>query len=125
MIALFAQVATPAGGISPGLFTPLLFGTIIYVLVLLGSVVLENHDDARATTLDDVAFVVLLLLGLYTAVLLITALAMEFPLIIDMLRVVAVVVVFFVAIVLVLFAFGLLFAVIGRMKTRKKRVTTG
>jgi len=124
VITLIAQVASPADGISTGLFLPLLLGTILYVLLLLASTVLANRDDPRGGVLGDVAFVVLLLIGLYTAVLLIAVLALEFALIIDMLKVVAIVVVFFVLIVLVLFAFSLLFGLIGRSVKRKKRVTT-
>lgn len=124
MTALIAQVQTPSDGISSGMFTPLVFGTIIYVVLLLAATVLENRDDARGETLGNVSFVVLLLLGVYTAVLLISALAQQFELIVDMLEIMAIVVAFFAVIILVLFGLSLLFGLIGRLVGRRKRVTT-
>lgn len=124
MTALIAQVANPAAGLSTGLYVPLLIGTILYVLLLVAATVLENRDDRRARTLGDLAFVVLLLLGIYTVVLLIAALASEFKLILDMLQIVAIVVVFFALIVVLLFGVTQLLGLLGRTMKRKKRITT-
>ncbi len=124
MTALIAQVASPANGLSTGLFAPLLFGTIVYVLLLIAATVLENREDARGRTIGDIAFVVLLLLGVYTLVLLIAALAGEFNLIVDMLEIVALVVVFFALIVVLLFGVTQLLGLLGRTMKRKKRITT-
>jgi hypothetical protein len=125
VITSIAQVASPADGLSTGLFMPLVLGTVVYVLVLIASTVLEGRGDARGRVLGDVAFVILLLLGVYTAILLIMALASEFNLIVDMIQIIGIVVVFFALILVALFGVSLLFGVLGRAMKRKKRVTTG
>ena len=125
MSALVAQVANPAEGISSGTFAPLIFGTVIYVILYVGGSVLENRGDPRGATVGDIAFVVLGLLGVYTVVLLITVLASEFNLVVDMIKILAIVLIFFAILVVVLFGIGLLVGVIGRQLRREKRVTTG
>ena len=124
MSALLAQVVTPPEGLSTGLFLPLFYGAVIYALLYVVSAVLENRDDPRAGTVSDVAFVLMALMGVYTVVLLITALAARFDLVVDMLRVLAVVMVFFAVLILVLFALGLLVGLVARLVRRDKRVTT-
>jgi hypothetical protein len=125
MSALFAQVATPSEGISSSMFTPLIWGTVLYVLLFIGGTVLESRGSPRGNTVSDIAFVVLALLGVYTAVLLITVLASEFSLLIDMVKIVAIVVGFFAIVVVGLFGLGQLVGLIGRALRREKRVTTG
>jgi predicted transporter len=124
MSALLAQVQQPAEGISTGMFSPLIFGTLIYVVLSVLSTVLDNRGDKRADTLGDVAFLVLGLMGVYTLVLVITALASEFDLIVDMVQILAIVIAFFTILVLVLFGLSTLFGVLGRARRGKKRVTT-
>ena len=124
MTGVLAQVTTPPEGLSSSLFSPLIYGAVIYALLYVLSAVLENRDDPRAGTVGDGAFVLMALMGVYTVVLLITALATRFDLIVDMLRVLAVVMVFFAVLILVLFGVGLLVGVVARLVRRDKRVTT-
>jgi hypothetical protein len=125
MSALLAQVATPSEGISSSMFLPLILGTVIYVLLFVGGSVLEGRGKGWGATVGDVAFVVLALLGVYTAVLLITVLASEFELLIDMIKILAIVLAFFAILVVALFGLATLFGVIGRALRREKRVTAG
>jgi hypothetical protein len=125
MSALLAQAATPSEGISSSMFVPLIWGTVIYVLLFVGGSLLEGRGDRRGATVGDVAFVVLGLLGVYTLVLLITVLASEYELLIDMLKVLAIVVAFFAILLVILFGLATLFGVIGRALRREKRVTAG
>jgi len=123
MAALLAQVSTPPDGLSAGMFTPLIYGAVLYAVLYVAGAVLANRDDPRDETAADAAFVLLLLLGVYTAVLVIMALASRFELLVDLLRIMTIVVVFFGLLIVVLFGFGLLFGAIGRALRRDKRIT--
>lgn len=125
MSTLIAQVsAPPAEGLSASMFQPLFVGAVIYVVLYLVGATFQSRDDPRGETVGDVAFVVLALMGIYTVVLAITALASEFDLIVDMLKIVAIIVAFFGILIVLLFGIGTLFGLIGRVTSRKKRVTT-
>lgn len=124
MQTVLAQILQPAEGITPSLYLPLLIGTVVYVVLLVAGNVLESRDDVRGATIGDLAFALLILMGLYTTVLLVTALAMEFNLIVEMLKIVAVVVAFFAILVVVLFGLGQLVGLIARAVRRDKRITT-
>ncbi len=123
MATLLAQVSTPADGLSTGMFTPLIYGAVLYAVLYVAGAVLANRDDPRGETAGDAAFVLLLLLGVYTAVLVIMALASRFELLVDLLRIMTIVVVFFGLLIVVLFGFGLLFGAIARSLRRDKRIT--
>lgn len=120
-----AQIEVAAPGLSSSLFAPLIWGAVVYVVLFVAGAVLEGRGHARGEAVGDVAFAVLLLMGLYTAVLLVTAIAQKYSLVVRMLEVLAIVMVFFAVLLVVLFALGQLFGLIGRLIRRDDRVVAG
>lgn len=94
--------ATPSEGLSSTYFTPLILAAVVYVALFVAGRVLSGRDDERAETVEDIGFALMLLSGVYVAILLVVALASEVDLIWDLVRIMFVVVVFFGALILVL-----------------------
>ena len=92
----------PAEGLSYGLFEPLLLAAVLYAILFLASRVLEGRGDQRGQKLADVAFVLLLLMGVYVVVLTVTALVNEAELFGDMLVTTAVITAFFLLLIVLL-----------------------
>lgn len=97
-----AQFDTPSEGLSSGYFTPLVLAGVLYVVLYVAARVLEGRDDERWETAEDVGFLVMLLSAVYVAILTVVAVASEFDLVWDLLRILVVVAVFFLALVLFL-----------------------
>ncbi|MEJ7715857.1 MAG: hypothetical protein WKF40_09230 [Thermoleophilaceae bacterium] len=112
MAALLAQGRRhPADGLPAGMFSPLIYGAVLYAVLYVAGAVLANREDPRGETAGDAAFVLLLLLGVYTAVAGDHGLASRFELLVDLLRIMAIVVVFF----------GLLIVVPVRLRAAVRR----
>lgn len=94
--------ATPSEGLSSAYFTPLILAAVVYVALFVAGRVLSGRGDARADTVEDIGFAVMLLSAVYVAILAVVAVASEMDLIWDLVRIMFVVVVFFGALLLVL-----------------------
>lgn len=106
-------------GLSKGYFTPLVLGAIVYTALFIASRVLDGRGDERSETAADAAFVVILLSAVYVAILAVAAVASEPDLVWDLVRILAVVGVFFGFLLLLLFAvFDLGIGGISRMRHR-------
>jgi hypothetical protein len=106
-------------GISGPYYTPLVIAAILYALLNVGAAFFRSRDAERAATLQDLSFGIVLLSGAYVAVMLITALAQKSDLVLDMIKVLAIMIVFFgllLVIMLLVFERG-----IGRLSRLRRR----
>lgn len=109
----------PAEALSSSLFLPLTLAAILYVALYVTANVLSGRSSPAAQKMFDAAFVVLLLAAVYTVVLLLIALASEFKLITDAVIITLICVVFFGALLAVLFVvFDLGVGAISRARRR-------
>jgi hypothetical protein len=99
---ILAQFETPSEGLSSGYFTPLILAGVVYAGLFVAARVLEGREDERSETAEDAGFVVMLLSGVYVAILLVVAVASEMDLVWDLVRILVIVVVFFAVLVLLL-----------------------
>ena len=114
-MSLLAQFATPPEGLSSGYFSPLILAGLVYAGLFVAARVFEGREqEARSETMEDLGFGVILLAGLYVAILAVVAVASEFDLVWDLLRIMVVVVAFFLVLVLLLL---LVFEVLVRAVT--------
>ena len=97
-----AQFETPNEGLSSGYFTPLVLAVLVYVGLYVAARVFEGRGDARAEMAEDLGFGVILLSGLYVAILAVVAVVSESELVWDLARILVVVGVFFGVLLVVL-----------------------
>jgi len=117
---VIAQVSIPSEGLSPSYFSPLMLALVLYAVLFVAARVLSDRNHDRATTVDNAAFVVMLLAGVYVVVIALVALASEIDLVLDMLLIVGVIIAFFavlVGVLLVVFERG----VGGLLRARRDR----
>jgi hypothetical protein len=120
--ATLAQVVQPAEGLDSGLYQPLYLVLILYVVLFVAARVLDGRGDDRSETVQDAAFALLCLVGVYVAILLVYALSAEFDLIVDMVQIMAIMIGFFALLVVFLLGVELLVGLRGRH--RRKGVAT-
>jgi cytochrome c biogenesis factor len=109
----------PDAGLSSSLFTPLVVLLLIYAAVYAAGQAMSG-DRARAVL--DGSFALLLLIGAYTVVLLILAVAQKYNLVGTLIGVIAVVIIFFGLLgVVLLGVFDLGFARLGRARAERRR----
>jgi len=101
---ILAQFESAPEGLSSGYFTPLVFGALLYTALFMAGRVLEGRGDPRSEAVADIGFVVMLLSGVYVAILAVVAVASEMDLIWDMVRILFVVMLFFGVLILLLLA---------------------
>ena len=101
-MSLLGQFVTPPEGLSSGYFSPLILAGLVYAGLFVAARVFEGRDDPRWETMEDLGFGVILLAGVYVAILAVVAVVSEFDLVWDMLRIILVVVLFFLVLVLIL-----------------------
>jgi hypothetical protein len=82
-------------GISGPYYTPLVIAAILYALLNVGATIVRGRDSERAATLQDLSFGVVLLTAAYVAVMLISAVVQKSGLVLDMIKVLAIMIVFF------------------------------
>ena len=97
-----AQFETHSEGLSSGYYTPLILAGVVYAALFVAARALEGRDDSRSETAEDAGFAVMLLSGVYVAILLVVAVSSEMDLVWDLVRILVIVVVFFAALVLLL-----------------------
>ena len=97
-----AQFETAPEGLSSSYFTPLILAAVLYVVLYVAARVLEGRGDERWETAEDAGFLVMLLGAAYVAILAVVAVASEMDLVWDLVRIIVVVAVFFLALVLIL-----------------------
>jgi uncharacterized membrane protein len=107
------------------LFLPLLLGAIAYgVISAVAGVIAGRGNEEGAERVRDYAFVLLLAMAVWTVILLLLAIFDEPDEIWDMVTIGLVIAVFFALLLLVFFAISLVFGMIGRQTSRRRRVTT-
>jgi hypothetical protein len=107
------------------LFMPLVIAGIAFAaLSAAAGVASARGNDARAERFRDVAFLIALAAAAWVVVLLLISLFQETDELWDLVSIVVVVAVFFVLLLLLFFALSLLFGLVGRALSRRKRVTT-
>jgi uncharacterized membrane protein len=107
------------------LFLPLLLGAIAYGVISAGAGVIAGRgNEEGAERVRDYAFVLLLAMAVWTVILLLLAIFDEPDEIWDMVTIGLVIAVFFALLLLVFFAISLVFGMIGRQTSRRRRVTT-
>lgn len=107
------------------LFLPILLGAIAFGLAsVVAGVMGSRGNDAGADRVRDYAFLLLLAMGAWTVVLLLISMFSEPDEVWDMVTIALVIVVFFVLLLLVLFGISLVIGAVGRLMSRRKRVTT-
>ena len=99
---MIAQFETPPEGLSSGYFSPLILAALVYVGLYVTARVLEGRGDERSEKAEDLGFAVMLLSGAYVAILGVVAAVSKSDLVWDMVRILAVVAVFFGGLLLVL-----------------------
>jgi hypothetical protein len=107
------------------LFLPLILAGLAFGLIsAVAGVTASRGNEERAERLRDVGFLLVLLSGAWTVVLLLMAVFDEPDEIWDMVLITIVIVVFFILLLLAFFLIGQLIGMIGRAFSRRKRVTT-
>jgi hypothetical protein len=114
-----AQISQPSEGLDAGLYMPLYLVVILYVVLFVAGRVLAGREDERADTVQDGAFALMLLAGAYVAALLFMAVFSEFDLIADLFQIMAIVIAFFVLLVVALLGLELLVGLTGRTRKRE------
>jgi len=99
---VIAQVEIPGEGLSSGYFSPLILAGLLYAGLFVAARVFDGRNDPRWETMEDLGFGVILLSGLYVAILAVVAVVSEFDLVWDMLRILVIVGLFFLALILIL-----------------------
>ncbi len=97
-----AQFTTPPEGLSSGYFTPLILAAVVYACLFVAARVFDGRDDPREETMLDFGFLVILLSGVYVAILGVVAITSESDLVWDLVRIIVIVAVFFLVLVLLL-----------------------
>ena len=97
-----AQFETQSEGLSSSYFTPLILAAVLYVALYVTARVLEGRGDERWETAEDAGFLLMLLGAAYVAILTVVAVVSETDLVWDLVRIIVVVAVFFLALILVL-----------------------
>jgi len=116
---ILAQFDAPSEGLASSYFTPLILAALIYAVLFVAARVLHGRDDSRGEQAEDIGFAVVLLSGAYVAILAVVTVVSEIDLVWDMVRILAIITVFFAALILVLlvvFEFGL-----GRLGRARRR----
>jgi hypothetical protein len=111
--------------LSWSLFLPLLLAAIAYgALAAVAGVMTSRGNEDAAERLRDYRFVLLLAMGAWTVVLVLISAFSEPDEMWDMVVITLVVVAFFVILLTVLFGISRLLGAIGRLTSRRRRVTT-
>jgi hypothetical protein len=107
------------------LWVPLLFAGIAFAVLRVAAGIMAGRGrEAGAERLLDLAFLLVLLGGVWVVILVLITLVDMPDEVWDMVVITLVVAVFFVLLLLAFFALSLLFGAIGRAVSRRKRVTT-
>ena len=107
------------------LFFPLLLGGIAYgVISAVAGVMSSRGNEAGAERARDVGFLLVLAIGAWTVVLFLVAVFNEADDVGDMFIITFVIVAFFALLLLVFFGLSLLIGAVGRLMSRRRRVTT-
>jgi hypothetical protein len=107
------------------LFLPLLLGGIAYgVIAVVAGVMSSRGNEAGAERVRDIGFLLLLAIAAWTVVLVLVALFNVPNEVGDLLIITFVIVAFFALLLLVFFGLSLLIAAVGRLTSRRRRVTT-
>jgi hypothetical protein len=107
------------------LFLVLLFGAIAFgLLTIVAGVMSGRGNEAGAERVRDYGFLLLLAMAAWTVILLLMALFDEPEEVWDMVVITLIIVVFFVVLLVVFFGISLLFGALGRLTSRRTRVTT-
>jgi hypothetical protein len=107
------------------LFLPLLLGGIAFgLLTVVAGVMTGRGNEAGAERVRDYGFLLLLAMAAWTVILLLMALFDEPEEIWDMVVITLIIVVFFVVLLVVFFGISLLIGALGRLTSRRRRVTT-
>lgn len=99
-----AQFDAPSEGLASGYFMPLILAAVVYTVLFVVARVFDGRDDPRAGQAEDLSFALILLSGAYIAILAVVAVVSEIDLIWDMLRILAIITVFFAVLLLLLLA---------------------
>ena len=109
---------TPDPPMSSGLFLPLVFAGLLYVVLLVAGNVLGRRGSQYAPPARNLAFLCILAAAVYAVVLAIVVFVSKFAVVEDFIYVTLVIVAFFVVLVLVLLLVEMLVGVIGRRRRR-------
>ena len=124
MSALFAQVSIPSEGLDSGLYMPLWLVLVLYIVLFVAGRVLDGREDDRSETVQDAGFALLLLAGVYVAILAVYAIFSEFALIADAVEIMAIIIAFMGVLVTFLLLVELAFAAAGKGRRRGATVPT-
>jgi Na+-driven multidrug efflux pump len=106
------------------LFLPLLLGGLAYgVVAIVAGVLVSRGNDAGAARVRDYGFVLVLAMGAWTVILLIISIFNEPDDVGDLLTITLVIAVFFAILLLVFFGLAALFGALGRVMSRRERIT--
>ena len=122
MTTFLAQVVVPDEGLDSALYLPLYVLLLLYLVMFLLGRFFEGREDARADSVEDAGFALLLLSGVYVLILLAMAVAQQFDLVADMVEIIAIMVGFFALLVTVLLGVEKLVALAGRGRRRGAEV---
>ncbi len=118
-MSLLAQFNVPSEGLSSSYYSPLILFGVLYLVLFVTSRVLAGRGDQRTETVQDAAFVTMILAGVYVLILTLMALTSEAELVFDMVRITLIVMAFF---ALFLVALLLLFDLgIGSLSRARRR----
>jgi hypothetical protein len=107
------------------LFLVLLLGAIAFgLLTIVAGVMSGRGNEAGAERVRDYGFLLLLAMAAWTVILLLMAVFDEPDEVWDMVVITLIIVVFFVVLLVVFFGISLLFGALGRLTSRRTRVTT-
>jgi hypothetical protein len=95
---------TPETGLDTFYWQLLLIPGVVYVALYIAANVLEGRENPLAETLNDIAFGVIALTGVYTLILAVMSLIQKPGLVGDMLLTIVIIVAFFALLVVLLFA---------------------
>jgi hypothetical protein len=107
------------------MFLPLILAGIAFgVISVVAGVVSNRGNDAGAERLRDYGFLLLLAMGVWTIILLLVSLFNRPNDVGDMAIIILVIVVFFALLLVAFFGISLLIGALGRLTSRRRRVTT-
>ena len=107
------------------LFLPLLLAAIAFgIVTAVAGVMAGRGNEDGAERVRDYGFLLLLAMGAWTVVLLLMSMVSEPDEVWDMVVITLIIVVFFVVLLVVFFGISLLFGALGRLTSRRTRVTT-
>jgi hypothetical protein len=111
--------------LSWSLYVPLILAAAAFaVIAIAAGIVASRGNHAGAERLRDVGFLVLIGFGAWTVILVLMAIFSEPDDVWDLVIITLVIVAFFVILLVVLFGISLLIGALGRLMSRRTRVTT-